>query len=172
VAKRIEKIVSGGQTGVDRGALDAAIDLGVPHGGWCPRGRRAEDGRVPARYALVETAATAYAVRTERNVRDSDATLVLCVGAPRRGTALTCDVARRLRKALRVIDVADPPPLAELRRWITTSAIRVLNVAGPRESTQPGMQRHARAFLLALLGGARHAPAWPPPRRSPRERLG
>jgi hypothetical protein len=162
VPKRIEKIVSGGQTGVDRGALDAAIDLGVPYGGWCPHGRRAEDGRIPARYALVETAATAYAVRTERNVRDSDGTLVLCVGAPRRGTALTCDIARRLRKPLRVVDVTHPPPLADLRMWITTSAIRVLNVAGPRESAQPGMQRHARAFVTALLGGARRAPVWPP----------
>ena len=163
MAKRIEKIVSGGQTGVDRGALDAAIDLGVPHGGWCPRGRRAEDGRIPARYALVETAATGYAVRTERNVRDSDATLVLCIGTPRQGTALTCDVARRLRKPLCVIDVADPPPLADVRRWIASASVRVLNVAGPRESTQPGIQRHARVFVTALLGGARHAPAWPPP---------
>jgi hypothetical protein len=74
------KIISGGQTGVDRAALDAAIELGIPHGGHCPRGRRAEDGRIPDRYQLTETDSAQYRVRTERNVLDADATLILCRG--------------------------------------------------------------------------------------------
>src|SRR6266571_9073801 len=82
----VSKIVSGGQTGVDRAALDVALELGIPCGGWCPRGRRAEDGIIPERYPLIETPTTAYPQRTERNVRDSDGTLVLTVGRADGGT--------------------------------------------------------------------------------------
>jgi hypothetical protein len=158
----LERIVSGGQTGVDRGALDAAIACGVPHGGWCPRGRRAEDGRIPARYALVETASPGYAARTERNVLDSDGTLVLCVGKPRNGTALTCRLARRHGKSLLVVDLApaedaEPggPGPDEAARWIAARGIRVLNVAGPRESTHPGVQNLAADYVRRLLARAR-----------------
>ena len=86
---RVERIVSGGQTGVDRAALDVAIELGVPCGGWCPRGRKAEDGPIAARYPLRETNSVSYRVRTERNVRESDGVLILTWGPPREGTALT-----------------------------------------------------------------------------------
>src|SRR6266851_4977853 len=87
------KIISGGQTGVDRAALDVALELGIPCGGWCPKGRRAEDGRIPKRYPLVETPTPAYPVRTEWNVRDSDGTLVLARGQASGGTALTIEFA-------------------------------------------------------------------------------
>jgi len=163
MALLIRKIISGGQTGVDRGALDAAIALEIPCAGWCPRGRRAEDGRIPARYPLVETDSTAYRVRTERNVRESAGTLVLCVGRPRNGTALTCSFARRLAKPLCVVDLADPLPLDAIRDWIATHHIHTLNVAGPRESAQPGIQRYTAAFIRALLSGARRARRWRPP---------
>ena len=95
---KLHKIVSGGQTGVDRAALDVALELGLPCGGWCPQGRRAEDGPIDPRYPLRETRAAAYPVRTRWNVRDSDGTLILTRGRPDRGTALTADLAKRLGK--------------------------------------------------------------------------
>ena len=94
------RVVSGGQTGVDRAALDLARELHLPCGGWCPRGRRAEDGVVPARYRLRETPSTAYTQRTEWNVRDADATLILHRGPLQGGSALTARIARRLRHPL------------------------------------------------------------------------
>src|SRR5210317_1948565 len=81
------RIVSGGQTGVDRGALDAALTLGRVCGGWCPEGRLADDGPIPARYPLQELPGGGYRARTRRNVRDSDATLIVTFGAPTGGTA-------------------------------------------------------------------------------------
>ena len=149
---RPRRIMSGGQTGVDRGALDAAIAAGVPHGGWCPRGRRAEDGVVPDRYALREHASAAYAARTEANVVDSDATLVLCRGRLGGGTALTRTLARRHRRPVLVVDLAANPDAPAVRRWIDAHRIDVLNVAGPRESEAPGIAAAASAFMKAVLG--------------------
>src|SRR5512134_3746342 len=104
---KIERVVSGGQTGVDRAALDAALALGLPCGGWCPRGRRAEDGAIPLHYPLRETPTARYPQRTEWNVRDSDGTLILTRGRPRGGTAYTISVARRLGRPLLVVDLAE-----------------------------------------------------------------
>lgn len=147
-------IVSGGQTGVDRAALDVAIAHGLPHGGWCPRGRRAEDGRVPDRYRLREHASADYAARTEQNVRDADATLVLAIGLPRDGTALTVRLAARHGRPCLVVDLDDPPPAAEVVAWLRRSRVRTLNVAGPRESTHPGIHDRAAAFLAAIVPAA------------------
>jgi hypothetical protein len=91
----LSKIVSGGQTGVDRGALDAAIAAGLDHGGWCPTGRKAEDGTIPEKYQLSETSSSSYAGRTALNVRDSGGTLVLSKGLIRGGTRLTIELASR-----------------------------------------------------------------------------
>src|ERR1700730_12095061 len=99
----IEKIISGGQTGVDRAALDVALTLGIACGGWCPRGRRAEDGQIPPEYPLPETPTDESPRRTEWNVRDSDGTLILTRGAPDRGTALTAKLANRQAKPLYVV---------------------------------------------------------------------
>jgi hypothetical protein len=147
----IDKIVSGGQTGVDRGGLDAAIEAGIAHGGWCPRGRRAEDGAVPDRYNLTETWARDYAVRTERNVLDADGTLVLTIGAPSDGTALTCRIAREYARPCRIVDLDRPLPPDDVRAWILEHRIRTLNVAGPRESSHPGVQRRALDYLRQVL---------------------
>jgi hypothetical protein len=145
------KVVSGGQTGVDRAALDAARALGLPCGGWCPRGRLAEDGPIDLAYALVETPSTDYAQRTEWNVRDSDGTLVLVRGRATGGTALTIAVARRQGKPLLVVDLARDPSPAEAAQWIEAGTIGVLNVAGPRETQKPGIGREARLFLERLF---------------------
>jgi len=101
----IAKLVSGGQTGVDRAALDAAIELGVPCGGWCPKGRKAEDGVVPARYPLAETPSACYAQRTRWNIRDSDATLILTWGKPTGGTLLTLNECCKMGRPHLVIDL-------------------------------------------------------------------
>jgi hypothetical protein len=146
-------VVSGGQTGVDRAALDVAIALGIPHGGWCPRGRRAEDGTVPARYTLVEHASSDYAARTEANVVDSDATLILARGALGGGTALTRDLARRLGRPCLVVDLSASPDPRAVRDWLATNDVGALNVAGPRESQRPGIGDEARAFLCNVLTG-------------------
>jgi hypothetical protein len=144
------KVVSGGQTGVDRAALDAARALGMPCGGWCPRGRRAEDGPIGPDYPLRETPSEDYAQRTEWNVRDSDGTLVLLRGRPSPGTALTIERARRLGRPVLVLDPGDDAATA--RDWIEDEAIGVLNVAGPRESQDPGIGAAARAFFGRLFG--------------------
>jgi hypothetical protein len=147
------QIVSGGQTGVDRAALDVALELGLPCGGWCPRGRLAEDGPIPARYPLRETPSPAYTQRTEWNVRDSDGTLVLTPGEPAGGTALTVALAEQLGKPLLVIDLTGPVRADDVRKWLQSQPIRILNVAGPRESEQPGVQARATAFLREGLSG-------------------
>jgi hypothetical protein len=149
----LEKIVSGGQTGVDRAALDAALDAGFPCGGWCPRGRRAEGGPIDPRYPLSETPWDGYPQRTEWNVRDSDGTLVLTHGEPDRGTALTIDLAGKRGKPCLVLDLAGEPDYQQLLAWINANKIKVLNVAGPRESSRPGMYQLARVFLARLFGG-------------------
>jgi len=148
---RPARIVSGGQTGVDRAALDVALELGIPHGGWCPRGRLAEDGVIPARYQLRETASSDYAVRTEQNVLDSDATLIVSAGRPRGGTEFTLDLARRHGKPHLVVDLDAPHGPAEIRRWLTDHGVKTLNVAGPRESQSPGIHRRVAALLRRVL---------------------
>ncbi|MFO1155009.1 MAG: putative molybdenum carrier protein [Rhodospirillales bacterium] len=147
----VVKIVSGGQTGVDRAALDAAIALGITLGGWVPRNRRAEDGRVPDRYAVRETASDAYDVRTRFNVRDSDATLILTRGRPTGGTALTVAIARALGRPLHVLDLDGASDLHDVRAWLAHEEIRILNVAGPRESSHPGIHDEAFALLMTVL---------------------
>ena len=145
------KIISGGQTGVDRGALDAAIGLGIPHGGWCPRGRLAEDGPIPARYVLSETDSPEYWLRTEQNVSDSDATLILCRGQPTGGTELTLRMADQHGRPCLVVNLDRPGRLEEVRRWLQDHEVKVLNVAGPRESQSPGIAAQAKQFLSGLL---------------------
>jgi hypothetical protein len=147
----VRRIVSGGQTGVDRAALDVALEPGLECGGWCPRGRRAEDGPIPARYPLSETGSPEYPVRTERNVRDSDATLLLHEGRKGRGTALTARCARRLDRPLLEVDLRRPPSGAALVAWLARHGVGTLNVAGPRESESPGIGLRASALLRELL---------------------
>ena len=145
------RIISGGQTGVDRGALRAAIALGIPHGGWCPSGRRAEDGRIPDEFQLQECDSPDYYVRTERNVQDADATLILCRGKLSGGTLLTCELAAQHDRPCLVVDPADDQAEGATRRWLAANAVQVLNVAGPRESSWPDAANAAEEFVRRLL---------------------
>jgi hypothetical protein len=151
---RVDKIISGGQTGADRGGLDAAVDLGIPHGGWCPRGRRAEDGTVPAAYRLMETETAEYAERTERNVVEADATVVFTFGEAEGGSGLTLDLARRHGKPHLHVDLLKLPPERAsdlLRDWVAGEGVGILNVAGSRESNAPGIQALVRTIVGAAL---------------------
>lgn len=147
----LERIVSGGQTGVDRAALDAALGAGIPCGGWCPRGRRAADGVIPQRYPLRETSTSEYAERTRCNVLDSDATLVLHCGELSGGTLLTVRTARELAKPVLVVNLAQSTDCGLAMQWIEAHAVHTLNVAGPREQERWGIYHLARAWLHRLF---------------------
>jgi hypothetical protein len=153
------RVVSGGQTGVDRGALDAAVAAGLPVGGWCPRGRRAEDGEIPGTYPLRETPSAAWDQRTEWNVRDSDATLILHRGALSGGTLRTAEVAARLGRPCLQVDLGKGPDPGAVARWLQGQRVAVLNVAGPRENGASGIAAEARGFLLAVLRWGDRVPA-------------
>lgn len=156
----VTRIVSGGQTGADRGGLDAAMVLGLSHGGWCPKGRRAEDGTIPARYRLAETESPVYAVRTKRNVLDSDGTLIVSRGPLAGGSALTARLARAHHKPVLHIDLDQWQEQRDgarraaeaLRDWLRRHEIAVLNVAGPRASHCPGIARDVEELLVRALG--------------------
>lgn len=149
-----ECIVSGGQTGVDRAALDWAIRHGIPHGGWCPKGRRAEDGPINARYDLQETASATYARRTWLNVRDSDGTLIFNLGPLEGGTLETVRCAETLHKPYRVLplDGEDWEAVTQaVVGWLKAGCFARLNIAGPRESERPGIHARVSAILESCL---------------------
>lgn len=158
------EVISGGQTGVDRAALDAAMELGLSVGGWCPRDRRSEDGAVPGRYPLKETTARSYAVRTEWNVRDSDGTLILVLNKISSGTRMTVDAARTHGKPLKIEylepkskmgllsdENSETEQVQSVVDWLRRHKIAVLNVAGPRGSSSPEIYPRAKRFLTLVL---------------------
>jgi Circularly permutated YpsA SLOG family len=136
---------------VDRAALDVALEKGLPRGGWCPKGRRAEDGALDPHYPLLETPSEEYFQRTEWNMRDSDGTLVLTRGTPTEGTAFTVEIAKKFGKPCLVLDVAEAPSASAVKAWAAEHNVRVLNVAGPRESKCPGIYAQAAQFLRTVL---------------------
>ena len=161
ILRRIaQRIVSGGQTGVDRAALDFAIAHDIPHGGYCPKGRRAEDGVIPSRYELTETDSEGYRQRTRRNIEGSDATLVLNLGEIEGGSLETVRIAERLGKPVLVVPLDEALSEADERitstlTWLRNNQVSDLNAAGPRESKRPGIHRMAYAFLERLDAKAR-----------------
>ena len=164
----VRKIVSGGQTGADRGGLDAAIGLGIEHGGWCPRGRRAEDGTIPNAYRLSETSCVSYTERTDLNVRDSDATVVFTLGPMTPGSRRTMQPAIAMNKpSLHLALDVDAEPTARLRQWCVEHGVVTLNVAGSRESKARGLQQRTREVVsrhrctIANTGAC--ASTWRPP---------
>lgn len=154
----VDKVVSGGQTGADRAALDTALRLGVAHGGWCPRGGLAEDlptppGLLSLYPGLSEAPAPEPDVRTRLNVRDSDGTLVLTRRPARLtgGTALTVRVAEELGKPLLVVSPDADAVVDTVLAWLVRAGVRVLNVAGPRESKEPGLYDATTHVLEQVL---------------------
>jgi hypothetical protein len=153
----LDKIVSGGQTGADRAALDFARASGLRVGGWVPRGRLAEDGPIPEDYlGLLEADSADPAVRTALNVRDSDATLILSHGPLAGGSLLTFQEATRAEKPVLHLDldqVSTASAAERLGRWLATIRPRILNVAGPRASEDPRIAPDTEAVLGAALSG-------------------
>lgn len=144
-------IISGGQTGVDRAALDAALKYGAPCGGWCPEARLAEDGPISARYPLREIPGGGYRERTLRNILDSDGTVILCFGTPQGGTRQTLDFCQENRKPCLLIDgneIRSDRAVEFILAFIEESGIAVLNVAGPRASEEP----LGRAYAFEIIG--------------------
>jgi hypothetical protein len=149
-----QRIISGGQTGVDRGILDACLDNTFPCGGWCPSGRRAEDGVIPKRYPLSETKEKEYSVRTHKNVEEADGTLIIFDTAHSPGTQLTADIACRLKKPFRKINAETP--IKNILIWMYLNKIKTLNIAGPRESEAPGCSKAAYQIISELIVACRN----------------
>lgn len=149
------KIISGGQTGVDRAALDAAIAVGLDYGGFIPLGRKAEDGFIDLMYTqLIELSTAAYNARTEQNVIDGDATLIFTAGKPDGGTKLTIKLLRKHRKPSLLIYLANTGEnevVERVKNWLCKLEPRVLNVAGPRESKSPGIYTQVFDILITVF---------------------
>jgi hypothetical protein len=146
----IEKIVSGGQTGVDRAALDAAIALGIPHGGWLPRGRKTEDGPLPDTYQLKEMKSPTYKDRTIQNVMDSDGTLIIARGPLTGGSVATLRAAKANNKPCLHINLNKTPAFlatSQVVEWLMDRNIKTLNIAGPRASKDPSIYADAKKII-------------------------
>jgi hypothetical protein len=150
----VATIISGGQTGADRGALDAAIELGIPHGGVCPKGRPAEDGTIPPKYRLKESSSRDSAERTEANVSTADGTLICTFGRLTGGSKLTAEFARRHGKPMLHLDLnaeATDYAVKSVREWLGEHDIKVLNVAGGRESESAGLHGAVKDLLTRVF---------------------
>jgi Circularly permutated YpsA SLOG family len=150
----ISKIISGGQTGADQAALDVAIELGILHGGWVPKGRRTERGPLPAKYQLKEMSTDSYPKRTEQNVMHSDGTLIISHGELTGGSEYTKQLAEKHDKPWVHVDakkVSVEAAVQLIRAWINGSQIKVLNVAGPRASKDPQIYATTKKILKAVL---------------------
>lgn len=147
----LHTVISGGQTGVDRAALDAAVKLGFTIGGWCPRGGKAEDGAIPQKYPLTETPKSYSIQRTQWNIRDSDATLIINIGELTGGTKRTMEIASELNKPCLTIQVDASYSVSAIRSWLSRHKVEVLNVAGPRESKCPGIGVKTEKLIEKIL---------------------
>lgn len=144
-------IVSGGQTGVDRAALDFALKYDIRAGGWCPKGRLAEDGVIPARYPLTETASENPDERTLRNVQESDGTLLVFDRQKDRGTLMTVKFCLEAGRPVYEADVSKRHIPGDIYKWILKEKIMVLNIAGPRESSSPGIYDRTLVLLEGMF---------------------
>lgn len=137
---QLQKIISGGQTGADRAALDFAMRHNIPHGGWLPKGRKTEDGTLPLKYHLQEMPTGEYSKRTEQNVFDADGTLIVSHGILTGGSALTREFAKKHERPWLHIDLQKwtlKEAAGMINLWLKENGIRVLNVAGPKAGKDP-----------------------------------
>lgn len=149
----IIKIISGGQTGADQAALDAAIALKIPYGGWLPKGRKTENGPLAQRYALRELTSARYRDRTEKNILTADGTLILSFGPLTGGSALTEALAIRHDRPFLHIDferVDRTQAVALVETWLQTMQVAIVNVAGPRASSEPRIYEAVYALLTGI----------------------
>jgi predicted Rossmann fold nucleotide-binding protein DprA/Smf involved in DNA uptake len=150
----VNRIISGGQTGVDQAALDAAIARGVSHGGWLPAGRKTENGPLSSKYALQEMPTSSYPERTRKNVAEADATLIISRGQLSGGSALTAAIAAELDKPFLHIDITlqdHDIAAAKIQRWLRDCGTDVLNVAGPRASSDQNIYGDAYRLVMEIL---------------------
>ena len=150
----IDKIISEGQTGADRAALDVAIELGIPHGGWLPKGRKTEAGRLPAKYQLSEMPTDSYQQRTEQNIIDSDGTLIISRGELSGGSEYTRQMAEKHGKPWIHVDASRMSIDAAVQlvsAWINGSETKILNVAGPRASEHRKIYDTTKRLLAVLI---------------------
>lgn len=157
----INEVVSGGQTGVDRAALDIAIKYKIKHGGWCPSGRKAEDGIIPSQYQLQEAPAPSaeqslnqeaiYNIRTELNARDSDGTLIILKTEPIGGTLYTLEMLKKYQKPYFLYNITTHSNMDTLVTWLSENKIQKLNIAGPRASQTLGIYESTYQVLQQML---------------------
>ena len=150
----IKKIISGGQTGADQAGLDVAIELGIPHGGWIPKGRKTEKGILPAKYKLREMNSTSYPKRTEKNVLDSNGTVIFTTGSLTGGSALTRKLANKHNRPLLHINFAKisiEEAAVIVSAWIESHSIEVLNVAGSRASKNHNIYQNTKKVLKQAI---------------------
>ena len=148
------KIISGGQTGVDQAALDAAIKMDIEHGGWIPQGRLTEEGPLPESYTMKETQSADYAERTGKNIKEADATLIISQGRLTGGSALTLKLAEEYEKPCLHIDLKKQAAFQAaitISKWIAAEQIETLNVAGPRASKDPQIYSRTRKLLETIF---------------------
>lgn len=165
---KIAKIVSGAQTGADRGGLEAALWCELPYGGWIPKGRKSGDGVIPYKYeGLKETKSADYLARTEANVVDSDATLVFCYGLPTGGSKKTVEFAKKHGRACLAVDLNKDTGKTLERIYVFISGLTddsgVLNVAGSRESKSPGIERAVAMVMTDVISKVNGVCFYPPP---------
>ena len=148
-----KKIISGGQTGVDQGALDFAIENNIPHGGWMPKGRKAENGVIPIRYQLKETTSSGYPQRTKKNISEANATLIITNDPKSKGTALTLRECKAAGKPYLMVQMPSDPHQAAVRvaKWLTQGQYKVINVAGSRASKAPLAHNYTKQLLSAVI---------------------
>jgi len=148
------KIISGGQTGVDRAALDAALESGVSVGGWCPQGRKAEDGPIAEKYPLQELPDSGYKKRTLKNVQDSDATVIIYFESISGGTEKTLLYCLNEKKPYLLIDggsITQDIASKQIKYFIDENQISLLNVAGPRASTEIRGYEYTKQVITLML---------------------